>query len=123
MNGDCGFCAEAGDLQYGFRVTNSKTNPHRSTIWMDYAPETQRIDFFISIDYLVPQIHNQKIRSIIDLPGATIVLVERNKLFDYTKVSDIRIETEHGQAIGPFKPELSNAGGLRLFFFRIGPSP
>ena len=90
---------------------------------MDYAPETQRIDFFISIDYLVPQIHNQKIRSIIDLPGATIVLVERNKLFDYTKVSDIRIETEHGQAIGPFKPELSNAGGLRLFFFRIGPSP
>jgi hypothetical protein len=98
-----------GDMHLDLSVGNSD-------VTVEYRTGDEQIEFLASPGPVTPVIHNDKILSVVDIPGTTIIVTWP---FDELILTAIFIETARGQTLHAYNLKASKLSGGRIYIYHF----
>jgi len=115
----CLNCDNAGDMYLDVFVTSEKIHSQTKTVSVFYDTGTNEMFLLASQKSLTPHVHNDNILSVIDIPGSTMVLSGGNMLLNDLTLTNVTIDTSHGQTIKISTLQPRYVGARRVFVYHF----
>jgi hypothetical protein len=115
LEGNCLGCDD-GDIYFETYFDIGETKPSSGlAVLISYIVSNEALIIGTFHNNICPGLKSDKILSIVDLPGSTLIMVAPNGLFKKLTLDSLTIRTERGQIIEVNNPTLLNVKGQTLY--------